>query len=373
MPFRPSLRSIWTLIILAAFCTGLYAWAENSRVKKRQPFYREKLAAANLMERCLRAYQDATAEKGIFEESYKDPRLDAIIGQQFSLITTETGIFEAKLVGANPNFAAVVVDLLGQAGVGKGDLVAVGYTGSNPGVNTAVLCACEALGATPVTIASVGTSWWGASNPEFTWVDMEALLNQRGLVHSLPLAASLGGINDLAVGLSQVGRQLMKDAVQRHDLTLIEAGSVPASIERRDHLYYEAAGGRPYKAYVNVGDGIASLGHLENAGLIRNGLNRRLPLQNYPARGLVHRFNSANVPVIHFYDIEALSREYGLGGPQVPLPPVGFGAVFMAERYNLRVAGIAAVLAIAAIVILVKLDARFFKLREAGVDPDTLM
>lgn len=373
MPFRPSLRSVWTLIILAVFCTGLYLWAENSRVKKRQPLYDEKLAAANLMERALRAYQESTAEKGIYEDTYDDPRLDAIIGQQFSLITTEMSVFETKLTSANPNFAAVAVQLLSEAGVRRGDLVAVGCTGSYPGLNTAVLCACEALGATPVTIASVGSSWWGASDPEFTWVDMEALLNKRGLVHSVPLAASLGGINDVAVGISQMGRDLMKDAIRRNGLTLIETATVPASIERRHHLFFDEAAGRPYKAYVNIGDGIASLGHAKNAILVHNGLNRRLPVQNYPARGLIHRFNSENVPVIHLYDVDALSREYGLGGPQVPLPPVGFGEVFMAERYNLRVSAIAAMLAITIIIVLVKLDARLFKLREAGVDPDTLM
>ena len=373
MPFRPSLRSVWTLIILAIFCTGLYIWAENSRVEKRQPFYEVKLQAANLMEHALRVYQESTAEKGIFEDSYDDPRLDAIIGQQFSLITTEMGVFESKLSSSNPNFAAVAVQLLCEAGVGKGDLVAVCCTGSFPGLNTAVLCACEALGATPVTIASVGSSWWGASDPEFTWVDMEALLNQHSIVHSVPLAASLGGINDVAVGSSQIGRDLMKDAIRRNGLKLIETATVPASIEQRHHLFVDEAAGRPYKAYVNIGDGIASLGHPKNAVLVHTGLNQRLPVKNYPARGLIHRFNSDNVPVIHLYDVETLSRDYGLGGPQVPLPPVGHGDVFLAERYDLRVSGFAAALAVIIIIVLVKLDARLFKLREAGVDPDTLM
>ena len=111
------------------------------------PFYEQKIAAANLMDRALRAYQETAAEKGVFEENYKDPRLDAIIGQQFSLITTDFSVFETKIIGANPNFAAVAVDLLTQAGVKRGDYVAVAFTGAHPGVNTAVLCACEALGA----------------------------------------------------------------------------------------------------------------------------------------------------------------------------------------------------------------------------------
>lgn len=373
MAYRPSLRSIWTLLILAVLCMGLYIWAENSRVKKQMPFYSEKLVAANLMDRALRAYQDATSELGVFREAYEDPRLDAIIGQQFSLITTEMSTFESKLIGANPNFAAIAVQLLGEAGVERGDVVAVSFTGSNPGANTAVLCACEALGVTPVTMTAVASSWWGATDPDFTWLDMESVLNKRQLVRSKPIAASLGGNEDKAVGLSQVGKQLMSEAISRNGLVYIHENTLPASIERRHHLYIEAADGRPYKAYINVGENIASLGHVANATLIKNGLNPRLPVKNYPARGLIHRFNSENVPVIHLFDIEALAREYGIGGPQVPLPTVGSGDVFWAERYSMRVAGIATALAVLVIVILVKLDSRLFKLREAGVDPDTLM
>ncbi|HEY3294329.1 MAG TPA: poly-gamma-glutamate system protein [bacterium] len=372
MQFRPSLRSVWTLVTLAVVCYGLYLWCENSHVKRKTPFYEEKIAAANLMDRALRAYQGATSEKGVFGENYKDPRLDAVIGQQFSLITTDIGAFETEVVGANPNFAAVVVDLLGKAGVERGDYVAVGFTGSHPGVNTAVLCACEALGATPVTISAVGSSWWGANDPDFTWVDMETLLNREGIVHSLPIAGSFGGINDIGVGLSQVGQELMKEAIQRNNLALIHEESVSASVQKRYQRYTDAAKGRKFKAYVDVGSGIASLGHDENAKLIRNGFNHRLPLQNYPARGVVHLFNADGVPVINIADILALSRDYGLGGAHVPLPAIGNGLVFMDDRYDLRVAGISAFLAILVIVVLVKLDSRLFKLADNGVDPDTL-
>jgi poly-gamma-glutamate system protein len=373
MPYRPSLRSVWTLAILAVITYGLYLWCENSRVDRRMPYYDQKLAAANLMETALHAFQENAADKGVFEENYRDPRLDAIIGQQFSLITTDFSVFETKIIGANPNFAAVAVDLLAQAGVKRNDYVAVAFTGAYPGVNTAVLCACEAMGAIPITITSVGASWWGASDPEFTWVDMEKLLNDRGIIHSRAIGGSYGGINDLAVGISQVGQDEMKAAIERGNLTLIHESSIPSSVARRYQLYRDAAGGKPIAAYVNVGPGVASLGHTENGRLIRNGFNRRLPLQNYPARGVVHLFNTDGVPVINFYDVARLSRDYGLGEARVPLPPVGEGDVFVMERYDLRVAGVSAALAIFLLVLLVRLDARLFKLRDAGVDPDTLM
>jgi poly-gamma-glutamate system protein len=359
--------------MLAVLCYGLYYWSENSHIKRKTEDYAEKIKAAELMEQSLRAYQEATAAKGVFDENYKDPRLDAIIGQQFSLITTEIGAFEAKVAGANPNVAAVAVDLLVRTGVRKGDYVAVAMTGSDPGVNTAVLCACEALGVTPVTITSIGSSWWGATDPDFTWADMETLLNREGIIHSKRVGASLGGINDNAVGLSQTGQDLMKVAIKRNSLTLIQENNLPAAIARRLEIYKAASGGKAYSAYVNVGDGVASLGDAENAALIHNGVNEHLPFQNYPARGLVHRFGADGVPIVHIANILDLSKRYGLGGAHVPLPAIGQGAVYIEDRYSLIVAGIAAVIALLAIVVLVRLDARLFKLADAGVDPDTLI
>jgi len=360
-------------LILATVCCALYVWCENSHVKQRLPYYDEKMAAALLMDRALRVYQDEVLEKGVSSDYYMDPRLDAIIGQQFSPITTEYGTFESKVIGADPNFAAVAVDLLTRAGVKRGDWVAVAFTGSYPGLNTAVLCACEVLGVTPVTITAVSASWWGASDPDFTWLDMEALLNRNGLVHSKPVAASYGGINDAAVGLSRLGRDLMEAAITRTGLAFIHEDNVPAAVDRWHSIYANEAEGHRYEAYVNIGSGVASLGHSENARLIRSGLSVRLPLQNYPARGVVHRFNAQGVPVVNMSDVASLQRQYGLSGAKVPLPTVGEGKAYLTDRYDLRIAGVSAALAIIIILALVQLDARLFRLRETGVDPDTLM
>jgi poly-gamma-glutamate system protein len=361
-------------LILAALCVGLYAWSERSHVESKLPYYNEKVAAAKLMDHALRTLQDATMEKGDFtNEAYPDPRLTAIIGQQFSLITTDFDVFETKLIGANPNFAAAVVDLLKQADVQSGDFVAVGCTGSQPGANIAVLCACEALGAIPVTITAIGSSWWGANDPEMTWPDMERVLDEQGIVHSRAIAASMGGAGDKAFGLSKIGQDLIRTAAERNHLPLVLEENLHTSVTRRMELYGAAAKGHAYKAFVTVGQGEADLGHSANAGLIGWGYQSKLPAKNYPARGVAHLFNDQNVPVINLSDVAAVSREYGLGGPQIPLPEVGEGDAYITERYDLRVAGISALIALALILILVRLDAKLFRLKEAGVDPDTLM
>jgi len=336
------------------------------------PNFDQKMKAATLMDKAMRDLAVYRSESDQ-SESFGDPRLDMIIGQQFSTITTDFAAFEDKIAGANPNYAALIVDFLEQAGVKAGDQVAVGFTGSHPGVNLAVLCACEVMGVKPVTITAVGSTWWGANDPDFTWPDIEKLLNERGLVHSTPIGASLGGELDDAAGMSTVGRNQLKAAIERNGLPLISANSVTESSSQWYNLFKQHIAGGTYKAYFNVGEGIASLGHPENGRLIRYGVVRHLPARNYPARGLVHRMNADKVPIINLADIRQLSRTHDLGGAQIPLPSVGEGEVFISERYNLIVAGIAVGIAIIIILVILRLDYKLFRLKDAGVDPDTLL
>jgi poly-gamma-glutamate system protein len=371
--FKPSRRSIWTLLVLCVVSFAIFQFVEHHRVIREQPWYPVKMQAAQLVAKGLQALREARLEKEVFAREYEDPRLAAILGQQFSLITTDEGLFEAKIIGANPNFGAVAVDLFKQAGLKSGDLVAVGCTGSNPGVNLSVYAACQTLHLRPLIITSIGSSWWGANDPDFTWLDMEAVLYRKGLIGFRSLAASLGGGGDRANGLSEVGRKLMQDAAERNGIPLISEPDLEHSIQKRIELYEEAAQGEPIKAYVNIGGGLASLGHAENGVLIPSGFNRHLPLVNYPTRGVVHYFGDEGVPVLNFYDIPRLAKEYGLGPARMRLADVGIGSVFVEERYDLRLAGIGAAVIFLLLLGVIRLDEHLFRLREEGVDPDTLM
>jgi len=52
--------------------------------------------------------------------------------------------------------------------------------------------ASQAMEVTPVVIASVGASDWGANRPYLTWLDMERVLRQRNILPYTSVAASLG-------------------------------------------------------------------------------------------------------------------------------------------------------------------------------------
>ena len=59
-------------------------------------------------------------------------------------------------VSLDPNFAAVMVDLMNSLNIKARDTVAVLMTGSMPGANLAVLSACKAMEITPIIISSLG-------------------------------------------------------------------------------------------------------------------------------------------------------------------------------------------------------------------------
>ena len=95
-----------------------------------------------------------------------------MIGQDITQITTDRGYIDSKLTSMNPNFAAVIVEMLKEADVKNNDVVAISFTGSLPGLNIAVMAAIQTLKLKPIIITSVGASNSGANDPYFTWLDM---------------------------------------------------------------------------------------------------------------------------------------------------------------------------------------------------------
>jgi hypothetical protein len=115
------------------------------------------------------------------------------------------------------------------------------------------------------------------------------------------------------------------------------------------------------------------LGHEKNGALIPNGFSQRIPPKNYPARGLMHLFSEQGMSILNIYDISALAQQHNLPSAPVPTPPIGEGDLFWTLRYNPTVNWIALAIVVVVLIALVRLDADLFRLKEKGVDPDTLM
>lgn len=364
--FIPNTKSKWSLLILLILATGLFSWSEGNRVFIRQKYYEEKLAAARLMQQAEQIIKEYRLGQGIYIDELNDPNRTALIGERYTLITTDRGSLNSKLTTLNPNFAAIMVDLFKKAGVKKGDVVAVNWTGSMPALNIAVMSAAKVLGIELVIISSVGASMFGATDPDFTWLDMETLLYEKGVFSYKSMAASIGGGSDIGRGLSKTGRDLIIEAIKRNNVELVNEGSLEKNIQRKMELFKQNSKGE-IKVYLNIGGGLSSLGSSFNANLLKPGLNRIVSTKNIPMKGTLFLFAEEGMPIIHLLDIQTIAEMYNIPIAPVPLPEPGTGSLFIEEQYNLIVTAISLVILIIAIAIVIFFDKSQERLKEREI------
>ncbi|MEE9554486.1 MAG: poly-gamma-glutamate system protein [candidate division Zixibacteria bacterium] len=369
---RPRLRnpSIRLLIFLAMFSALIFYLAEDTRSQKQAPYWGLKNRAAYINQRAQEAIRQTVEDMGIPIDFENDPNGTGIIGDQYTLVTTDRGELRSKLIATNPNFAAVIIEMFKKAGLRKGDLVAVGMTGSFPGVNIAFYSACEVFGIEPVVITSVGASTWGANHPDFTWLDMERVLFDSKIISYRSVAASLGGGTDNGRGLSLSGRELLIKAVERHDVELIfsgnpenmleAGGSLRANMDRRLVIYDKRSKGHQYAAYINIGGGLASLGSSQNGKLIPSGVNLDLYRRNFPARGVVNIMAEKRIPIIHLLRLPEIAEDYGLPLDVVPPPIVGEGPLFYRDEYSISSTIIYALILMIVVAAAIRIDLKYY-------------
>ncbi len=224
----------------AALTLLALVYVERGRGVVPSPWHEEMLRASETSAQAARHLKRQRLERGVFVDSVNDPAQTALIGQEYTQITTDRGYLEAKLVSTNPNFAAVVVDMLHELEIERGDCLALAMTGSFPALNLSALAAVETLGARPVLISSVGASNFGATDPYFTWLDMESEVNRQGILTTRSIAASMGGGQDAGRGLSPKGRELLRAAIERNGVRPLSAPRLEDAIRQRIELYREA-------------------------------------------------------------------------------------------------------------------------------------
>lgn len=361
-----------TLVALAALHVVLFAVALASTRVRRTEWFDEKLAAARIAEAGLSALRAEALRNAVAIDPVNDPNGTGVVGPEFTPITTDRGLLDAKLTATNPNFAAAVVGMLKAAGLRAGDAVGVSLTGSMPGANLSVLAACEALGLRPIVVTSIGASSFGATEPDWTWLDMEAVLAARGVLRTRSVAASLGGGKDRGRGLSEEGRGMLRAAATRHGVPLIEEETLEVAIRRRAAVYDSAAAPGRLAAFVNVGGGLASLGAAVNGTLVPPGLSVRLARKNYPTKGVTILMGERGLPVIHILEVEMLARQAGLPIAPSPLPGAGEGEAFVEVRYDPVVAALVLLLLVAALVLAIRADLAQKWGRRRGVPADAL-
>lgn len=340
--WRSSRVPAWGLVILAL--AALLALSIAEGVRKRDPVVDENYATMVAASRTVRdAIEHLRPLRGRVEPINPafDPQRSGMIGISSSPVTTTRGGLQAKQTTINPNWGAVVVKLLIDAGVEEGDTVAVTVSGSFPALNLAVYAGLQAMNVEPIIIASASSSQWGANVPGMLWLDMERHLREAGILHLRPITASIGGVEDRGVGLSNEGVRILRDNIERAGLPLLEPGSYQEAVADRIALFRERAAGNSIKALVNVGGGATIVGPPGVDDLFGHGLTRSAPPRAFAVETVMGYFLRESIPAIHFSGIRTLAERHGLPVAPAEPVPVGSGGIYSASSYR---RGLAAVL-----------------------------
>jgi len=262
----------------------------------------------------------AKRDAGVAAEPAAGPGASPLIGAELTPLVTTLGSLEAKRVASSPAWARVMVEQLAARGVGRGSYVTAGFSGSFPGLNLAVITACQALGADLVAVSSVTASTFGASEPGFTWPEMEAHLVRNGLVTRATVAVSVGGANDRGEDLEpeamELARQILARSTADLGARMLRPTSFQQAVAERLALYRAHARGRPIALYVNSGGTDASLGRSESVLRLQSGFVRPGRFDQSRDRGVVAHMAELDVPILMLLNIRDLALRWGVTEPR---------------------------------------------------------
>lgn len=235
-----------------------------------------------------------------------------MIGDDFTFLTTTLGSLHSKEVSTNPDFAALMVRLLHEAGTVSGERAGVIISGSFPALAVSTLAALQIMDMDVIMLSSVGSSAYGANQPGATWIDMENWLLQKGEMHYQSALISAGAENDRGEGILDEGMELISQALDRNQRELYTPGDLVGSIRYKTDILEEAH----ITVLINIGGSQPALGGCVHASTLPNGLQRNLKLCRHEDRGILQEINARGIPVINLLNIPELAIAYGIdAGP----------------------------------------------------------
>lgn len=325
---NPLLFGLFVLSILF-FLLAKIIPSREARVLKE-----EMMAASQIMAEAMEVLKECRKTRDLPIDPITDVNLTGIIGVRNSPITTTLGNLAAKRTSANPNFAGLVVFLLRSADVDSGDTIAVGASGSFPGLILAALSAAKAMDLKPLVIASLGASQWGANHPDFHLLHMLMCWQQNRIFSFQPIAVTIGGDQDVGRDLPEDGRALLRKAIQEAGFPILPAGNLEMNVESKIQLYFQKASGNQIKAFVNIGGSWSNLGTDSAVLHLKPGLGKMGPLPPEERRGVLYAMAALDIPVIHLLFVNGLVQRYGLVWDPVPLPRPGEGNLYRKIEEN---------------------------------------
>lgn len=347
------------MYILCGLSIAFFMVSQLYPQKELRAFRDEMVEASNIMEEATDILKACRLELGLSIDRSTDINGTGLVGVERSDITTSIGSLGSKRTSTNPNFAGLIVSLLRECNIQKGDAVAIGASGSFPALIVASLAALKALDLKPVWISSLGASQWGANHPRFHWLHMWQCLEKSGLFSHPPIALSLGGEGDTGEDMDKKGRQLLGEDIRTSGLYFLNEPDLAQNVAKRMVLFEKAAQEKKIKVFINIGGSWSNMGLDAMVLQVKPGLNRIEKLPSPERRGVIYTMAAKEVPVIHLLYVRGLTQRYGLPWDPSPVPDPGEGALFMASGKRQKfVSGVAAVYIILVLLVPVLLRKR---------------
>jgi poly-gamma-glutamate system protein len=310
------------MIALAIASIAAWQGVEHAVANLPHPRAEELRAAARLAKAAQGEIAQAKERLRSMQPAEIDPNRTGLIGLDWSETTTTIGEVQAKRTTTNPDLAAAIARILLELNPAPGAAVGIVASASFPGANIAAIAAVETLGLKPVVVSSLGSSMYGANDPEFGWLDMEAAIRRAGIWRTRTTAVVLGGESATAESMTGTGREMLTNAARRNGYEPIAARDL-TELKRYVMKAMSDAAPEGLAAVINVGGSVLGIGTCLDAYGIPSGLlKKRLPCES-GLTGLVHDFAAREVPVLHILYVKRLALEWGLPYDPVPLPPIG--------------------------------------------------
>jgi poly-gamma-glutamate system protein len=276
------------------------------------------IRAGQIMRQAIVAIRSSREHEGVGFDPRLDPNRTGLIGPEISPLMTTLGDLEAKRSTTNPNMAGFIVYLLDRTGVRPGDTIAIGSSGSFPALLLASLSAAKAMDVRTISILSLGASSYGATDPDFTLLDLHDLLRREGICGAAA-AVSLGGDKDVGADYEDGIRAGLTKRIQASGVRFLNEPNLQKNVADRMQIY-EGAAPRGIAAFINGGGGYANLGTSELVLDLKPGLNLNPVLPSPAERGVLYDMVVHKVPVIHLLFVKGLIMESGLPWDPIPLP-----------------------------------------------------
>lgn len=315
------------LTVLFTVLAGAVLFTSRTGTRVKASDYDVKCAAYDRMEACMEAVKKYREETGI-PLSPEDRFATGLIGLEWSGTSTTLGSLEAKRTTANPAMAALLVEMLTEAGLKEGCTVGIGASGSFPALNIAAVSACNELGIRVVILPSVGSSAWGANHPALPFpVMLERLRRDALLTCDVPFV-TWGGDYDTGAEMTPDDKTQAEEALSAFGLIPVQETDYARNIAMRQEAY------GAIDCFIGIGGHWTTLGSNAEetlpAGVIMPSETLRPVREN---SGLIARYHADGLPVFNLLNIREIAADYDLAFDPASLPARGESSVFFRTRY----------------------------------------